>query len=125
VLVIRLGNLRLHVAHVGDVKSSGLQTLDKSRGAQRGGRALMAGRENGSAGRGADNRNLPWLPNNLYGQRKLLRKNAVSIKVRLRDYETCLLLSDSNTVLKFLDCGNRLSIPYTVSKLRDCATQSS
>jgi hypothetical protein len=84
-LVIRLGNLRLAITHVGDFKSGGLQTLDETGGTQSSGRALVTGRDSGGAGGSADDGNLPWLPDDLYGQDKLLRNRAGPIKKRLRE----------------------------------------
>jgi hypothetical protein len=83
--VIRLGNLRLAIAHVGDFKSGGLQSINNSSGAQCGWRAFVTGRKRGGAGGSADDGNLPRLPNNLYGQRKLLRNSAVPVEKRLRE----------------------------------------
>jgi hypothetical protein len=71
---IRLGDLRFAIAHVSDVKSGGTQTFNNSCGAQCGGRTLVTGRESGGACWSADDGDLPWLPNNLNGQRKLLRE---------------------------------------------------
>jgi hypothetical protein len=66
--------LRFAIAHIGNFKSRGAQTFDNSRGAQCGRSALMTGRESGGAGWGADDGDLPWLPNNLYSQRNSFAK---------------------------------------------------
>jgi hypothetical protein len=79
-LVIRLGNLRRAITHIGDFKSGGLKTLDKSGGAQCCGRALVAGRKRGGAGGRADDGNLPRLPDNLYRQRNLLFNRKVPVE---------------------------------------------
>jgi hypothetical protein len=114
--------LRFAIAHVGNVKSSGAQTLDNSGGAQGGGGTLVTGRKSCGARWNADNRNLSGLPDNLYRQRKLLRKKVMPVLKRELEERTCLLMCDSITGFSLWLV---FEYPRTVPELRECATQTS